>query len=403
MNVTDVNAIIVGSTPLPVPSGSLQNIIIGVMCVIAILTVIFGNFLVVASVVLFRRLRSPSNLLLVNLAVADIAVAVFVMTFSTVRILYNNEWIFGNFVCLMWMSFDVLCCTASILNLCMISMDKYLAITRPLKYVRILTKRRVAAMIAIVWILSALVSFVPIFSGMYASGNSHVNDSLECSVNFAVSPTYAIISSMTSFYVPLAIMVFTYCKIYRIARDQANRILIERASFEKFANGSHTKRTFFQEYKAVRTLGVVMGGFIFCWLPFFLMYIIINVCGWQHKVPKEVDCAVTWLGYINSMMNPFIYNFRHQEFKMAFRKIVICARCRKVNRRLYTSTMRNNSFDPYKQSNIGGDGIEDEKVNDSDRNSNIKSMKLAPLIEQFNNKPINDFDSESIESETVFY
>ena len=71
-------------------------------------------------------------------------------------------WAFGDIICQLWLSTDVLLCTASILNLCLISLDRYWSITRPIDYVRARTPRRAALMISVVWTLSMLISLPPL-------------------------------------------------------------------------------------------------------------------------------------------------------------------------------------------------------------------------------------------------
>lgn len=100
-----------------------ETIIITVILVVIIVGTIIGNILVCVAVCLVRKLRRPSNYLLVSLAISDLCVAILVMPMATIYEI-KGRWIFGDIVCNAWVSFDVLSCTASILNLCMISVDR---------------------------------------------------------------------------------------------------------------------------------------------------------------------------------------------------------------------------------------------------------------------------------------
>ena len=92
------------------------------LCVIIFFSV-FGNILVCVAVVTDRNLRKTSNFFIVSLAVADALVGILVMTFAVANDLYGY-WVFGPVLCKIWISSDIMCSTASILNLCSISLDR---------------------------------------------------------------------------------------------------------------------------------------------------------------------------------------------------------------------------------------------------------------------------------------
>lgn len=128
---------------------------------LTILLTIVGNILVILSVFTYKPLRIVQNFFIVSLAVADLTVALLVMPFNVAYSLIDR-WVFGFTACKMWLTCDVLCCTASILNLCAIALDRYWAITDPINYAQKRTLRRVVLMIAGVWLLSGLISSPPL-------------------------------------------------------------------------------------------------------------------------------------------------------------------------------------------------------------------------------------------------
>ena len=194
--------------------------IIVLVCII-IVTVI-GNILVCLAVLLVRKLRRPCNYLLVSLAVSDLCVAILVMP---IAFLYemSRQWKYGPIICDLWVSFDVLSCTASILNLCMISVDRYYAITKPLEYGIKRTPQRMIICVILVWFGAACISLPPLL----ILGNEHEIElesgqiAEQCIVcqNFA----YQIYATLGSFYIPLTVMIIVYYKIFRAAR----RIVLE--------------------------------------------------------------------------------------------------------------------------------------------------------------------------------
>ncbi|XP_009959950.1 PREDICTED: 5-hydroxytryptamine receptor 7-like, partial [Leptosomus discolor] len=103
--------------------GDTEKIVIGAVLSIIILMTIAGNGLVIISVCIVKKLRQPSNYLVVSLAAADLSVAFAVMPFVTITDLVGGEWLFGKVFCNVFIAMDVMCCTASIMTLCIISVD----------------------------------------------------------------------------------------------------------------------------------------------------------------------------------------------------------------------------------------------------------------------------------------
>lgn len=191
-------------------------VILGIMC----LAVIAGNVLVMLAIRRERNLQTVTNYFVSSLAAADCLVGLIVMPFSVVHEVMNKSWIFGHDWCDLWHSFDVLASTASILNLCVISMDRYWAITDPLSYPAKLTSKRAKLLIAIVWLCSSLISFPAIAWWRAVS----TGDPAEYQCSFTEDIGYLVFSSIISFYGPLSVMIFVYYRIYRAAVEQTQCI-----------------------------------------------------------------------------------------------------------------------------------------------------------------------------------
>lgn len=174
---------------------------------------VFGNALVIVSVVRHRKLRILTNYYVVSLAFADLLVALGAMTFNAIVSVTDGRWPFGDFLCDLWNSLDVYFSSASIWHLCCISVDRYYAIVRPLQYPTSMTQRTVFCTLFWVWSLPLLISFLPIFARWYTTDEhqSHRRDHPdECS--FVVNQYYVILSSSFSFWIPGVIMVVMYYK-----------------------------------------------------------------------------------------------------------------------------------------------------------------------------------------------
>lgn len=206
---------------------------------------VLGNALVIISVHRHRKLRVITNYYVVSLAMADMLVALCAMTFNA-SVELSGYWMFGTFMCDVWNSLDVYFSTASILHLCCISVDRYYAIVRPLEYPITMTHRTVSFMLANVWLLPALISFMPIFLGWYTT-DDHLKYKLKhpeiCM--FVVNKYYAIISSSISFWIPGTLMVTMYFRIYKEAIRQ--RKALSRTSSNIILNSIHQHRTSYRE------------------------------------------------------------------------------------------------------------------------------------------------------------
>uniref|UniRef100_A0A8C6TLW4 Alpha-2A adrenergic receptor n=1 Tax=Neogobius melanostomus TaxID=47308 RepID=A0A8C6TLW4_9GOBI len=182
---------------------------------ILILGIIFGNVLVVISVITSRALKASQNLFLVSLACADILVATLVVPFSLAKELMGY-WYFGRIWCEIYLALDVFFCTSSIVHLCAISLDRYWSVTRAIKYNLKRTPCRIKGTIVLVWLLAALISFPPLITMQKEEGKV---DCPVCDVN--EEKWYIIFSSIASFFAPCIIMITVYIRIYQIATKHA--------------------------------------------------------------------------------------------------------------------------------------------------------------------------------------
>jgi len=184
-----------------------------VLMSIVIVATVVGNVLVVMSVFTYRPLRHVQNFYLVSLAVADLAVALLVMPYNVVYSMLGY-WPFGGPFCLAWATCDILTCTASILHLCAIAVDRYRAIHDPIVYARKRTVRRVLFIVFVVWSVSALISIPPLLGW----NNSSLFNATTYQCQLTDDPSFVVYSASGSFYIPLVVMVVVYIKIYLAVR-----------------------------------------------------------------------------------------------------------------------------------------------------------------------------------------
>ncbi|XP_056142036.1 dopamine receptor D2 like [Lampris incognitus] len=199
----------------PSPSSPPYNFY-AVLLVLVIFCVVFGNVLVCVAVSRERALQTTTNYLIVSLAVSDLLLATLVMPWG-VYLEVVGEWPFSLIHCDILLTLDVMMCTASILNLCAISIDRYTAVAMPMLYnTRYSSRRRVAVMIAVVWFLSFAIS-CPLLFGL---NNTASREGTKCS--FA-DPAFVVYSSVASFYVPFIVTLLVYAQICVVLRRRGRR------------------------------------------------------------------------------------------------------------------------------------------------------------------------------------
>ncbi|GAU91278.1 hypothetical protein RvY_03565 [Ramazzottius varieornatus] len=362
------------------------QIVIAFLLTVFILVAITGNILVCIAIYTDRNLRHIGNTFTASLAVADLLVGLIVMPLALVNDLLGY-WTLPQLLCGIWICFDIMGSTASILNLCAISLDRYMHIKDPMHYNETITAKVVIPSVVVLWILSALMSFVPLNLGWHRPVESDSVDLLQSSTrptttvampssSFAqadlppapfkcaleLNPIYALTSSIISFYFPCIIMLIIYARLYMEARRHVRSLkevtssvvncthsvsstnLHTPSSGTVMRNGSAPVEFYTatvdrsmqtrlrSEHKAAVTLGIIVGVFLVCCAPFFIINIVHANCRCISTVAFK---SLTWLGYCNSAFNPIIYSIFNQDFRKAFRKLLhvrVCLPRRRTER-----------------------------------------------------------------------
>ncbi|KAM3612174.1 uncharacterized protein V6R79_004048 [Siganus canaliculatus] len=322
-----------------------SSVVLGVILALLILLTVGGNVLVCLAVCASRRLRCLTNCFIVSLAVTDLLLGLLVLPFSALLQL-NEDWPLGPVFCNFYISMDVMLCTASILTLLAISVDRYLAVTMPLRYSSLVLPWRVFVAMASVWTVSVAVSFLPIQMGWNTVNGTVQNYgpwAPERRCRFELNRPYVLTDSVLTFYLPLVAMCWIYLRILRIARTQAKRIIGARptcVTSHNHRNSSSTTTTVvsgvtavaLREHKATVTLAAVIGAFVVCWLPYFILFTVLGLR--EHPDPSTVPeySIVLWLGYANSAFNPILYGALNRDFRSAYNHLLRC-RCPVYGRR----------------------------------------------------------------------
>ncbi|XP_054264647.1 dopamine D2-like receptor [Macrosteles quadrilineatus] len=176
---------------------------------------LFGNVLVILAVFRERSLQTATNYYIISLALADLLVAVVVMPFA-VYFQVNGEWGLPAFACDFYIAMDVTCSTSSIFNLVAISIDRYIAVTQPIKYAKQKNNSRAWLLIVLVWVVSIAIGS-PIVLGLNYTPNRIPGLCIFYNTDFIIY------SSLSSFYIPCVVMVYLYYSIFKALRNRAKK------------------------------------------------------------------------------------------------------------------------------------------------------------------------------------
>ncbi|XP_056152779.1 muscarinic acetylcholine receptor M3-like [Lampris incognitus] len=192
------------------------------------LITVFGNILVLVSFKINKALKTVNNYYLLSLAFADLTIGTLSMNLYTTYIIMD-QWALGPVVCDMWLAIDYVASNASVMNLLVISFDRYFSVTRPLTYRAKRTTKRAMTMIGLAWSISFILWAPAILFWQYIVGERTVQSN-ECYIQFLSEPIITFCTAIAAFYLPVTIMTVLYWKIYQETENRAKDLASLRGS-----------------------------------------------------------------------------------------------------------------------------------------------------------------------------
>uniref|UniRef100_A0A3P9HBA2 Muscarinic acetylcholine receptor n=1 Tax=Oryzias latipes TaxID=8090 RepID=A0A3P9HBA2_ORYLA len=346
-------------------SPAQQVLVVMVTASLSVVTVL-GNLLVILSIKVNSRLRTVNNYFLLSLAAADLIVGLLSMNLYT---LYRvrGRWPLGAALCDTWLVLDYAVSSASVMNLLLISLDRYLCMTRLQSYSAWRTRKMAGLMIGAAWVLSFLL-WAPAILCWQSAGSRRVVPEGHCYIQLLVSPAVTLGTSLPSFYLPALTMIVLYGRLSAASHARLSALQVERATpstpsyfHQDFLLKRHSsvtsdqdstnnqtdllsrkdqhwrasealstfrcqegrrQRVMARERRVTKTILAILLAFIFTWTPYNIMAVVAAFC--HICIPDVVWSLGYWLCYVNSAINPGCYALCNTTFRRTFCSLLHC-------------------------------------------------------------------------------
>lgn len=269
-----------------------------------------GIILSLLLVCLLRQLHTPTNFLLLSLAVSDFLIS-FLMLFQ--MILLDGCWFLGDIVCGLYYFMDYTITSASIGTMVLISVDRYVAICDPLRYRTTMTQKRLQISITLCWTCSAIFQGIR-FKDSFKNTSSAKTCFGQCTVVLSFAAGMA--DMVLSFLGPVSVVVVLYIRVFSVVVSQSRAIASQVASVTLHC--SLKVSTLKSEMRAATTLGLVVVAFLICVCPYFCHIL----AGQSASVGTSSTFVIVILFYMNSFINPLIYATFYSWFRKSVKLIV---------------------------------------------------------------------------------
>ncbi|XP_030614745.1 trace amine-associated receptor 13c-like [Archocentrus centrarchus] len=276
---------------------------------VSLLTVVL-NLLVIISISHFRQLHTPTNILLLSLAVTDFLVG---FMFMPGEILRNTAcWFLGQLTCSLYNYVSFTVTFVSVGDVVLISFDRYVAICDPLHYPTRITDRRVKLCVCLCWLCSVFYCYFIVGNDLIQPG-SYYSCYGECII--FVGFIAGVVDLVLSFIVPVSVIIVLYMRVFVVAVSQARAMRSHVTAVTLQLSVSRTPKK--SELKAARTLGVLVAVFLICFCPYYC----VSLLG-EELLNSASASIVFCLFYFNSFLNPLIYAMFYPWFRKAVKLIV---------------------------------------------------------------------------------
>ncbi|XP_026785451.3 trace amine-associated receptor 13c-like [Pangasianodon hypophthalmus] len=287
-------------------------ILLYVCAAAVVLLTVCGNLIIIISVCHFKQLHTPTNILVLSLAVSDFLIGAFVMLPVLIWTV-ESCWIFGRGFCISLWLIGAFIMALSIYNVALISVDRYLALSNPFLYTNKISKRTMCIVVYCTWCVCLAYS-VTFFYFNISSMNILLCPG-ECFL--LLNEVWSVIDLVCSFIFPLSVIIILYARVFVIAKKHATAIR-ELNNHTRPKTQKITSHSMKSERKAAKVLGILVSVFLVCLLPYFIYSLLGDVI----ELQTETTHKLMVVAYLNSTINPFIYALFYPWFRRCIRLII---------------------------------------------------------------------------------
>ncbi|XP_072935949.1 thyrotropin-releasing hormone receptor-like isoform X1 [Epargyreus clarus] len=293
-------------------------------CIVIMCLGVIGNVMVPIVILKTKDMRNSTNIFLVNLSIADLMV--LLVCTPTVLVEVNSKpetWVLGKELCLAVPFVELTVAHASVLTILAISFERYYAICEPLRAGYVCTKTRATLICALAWFFAALFT-----SPVLAIAELHtvtrqdgtVTQCLTQAVNFW-EITFFVMVIILLYLLPLIILIILYSVIAKNLISAASKIVMNKTVDPYNARARK---------QVILMLGTVVLCFFLCLMPYRLiaLWIIVTPAELSENISPERWYNLLYFSrimlYINSAINPILYNLMSSKFRIGFCKVCVC-------------------------------------------------------------------------------
>ncbi|XP_058248426.1 trace amine-associated receptor 13c-like [Hemibagrus wyckioides] len=277
-----------------------------------VLLTVCGNLLVIISVLHFKQLHTPTNMLVLSLAVSDFIIGAFLMPLVFIWSI-ESCWIFGRVFCISFLLTGGLLMNISNYNIALIAVDRYVALSKPFLYTNTISRRSMCIVVYCNWCISlayntALYYFTGILTGFLMCPG-------ECLL--ILNEVWSVIDLVYSFIFPLSVIIILYTLVFVIAKKHVTAIR-ELNNHTRPKTQKITSHSMKSERKAAKVLGILVSVFLLCLLPYFIYSLLGDVVELQLETIQKVLI----IACLNSTINPVIYALFYPWFRRCVKLMI---------------------------------------------------------------------------------